>query len=136
MRQNIVGLVFAFGVGLLLAWLAYTRVTDPEPQLQRAREEAAVHAAAAVLAELLGAGNEVELIDPLHPNRAVGKTYVYPAAGGWQVSGYYRRGESDSWHPWLMTLDGQRRLVSVSVQDDAPEIRVLAESDPRVSTTP
>ena len=55
MNQKISGLVFALGVGLLVAWLAYTRVTDPEPARQRAQEIAVVRAATAVLAATLPA---------------------------------------------------------------------------------
>ena len=136
MNQRVSGSVFALGVGLLVAWLAYTRVTDPEPARQRAEEIAAVRAATASLVATLPAGGPVATVDPLNPNRAVGKSYVYPVADGWEVSGYYRRGERDTWHPWLMSLDSGHRLVSLSVRDDAADIARLATSDQRISVMP
>lgn len=136
MNQKISGLVFALGVGLLVAWLAYTRVTDPEPARQRAQEIAVVRAATAVLAATLPAGGSLETVDPLNPNRAIGKSYVYPAGTGWEVSGYYRRGEQDAWHPWLMSLDAGHQLATLSVRDDSADIARLAASDARVSVMP
>jgi len=135
-NQKISGWGFALGVGLLVAWLAYTRVTDPEPARQRAEEVAAVQSATAVLRATLPAGDTLEMVDPLNPNRAVGKSFVYPTGTGWEVSGYYRRGEADTWHPWLMDLDAGHRLVSLSVRDGDAEIARLAAADPRISATP
>lgn len=136
MNQKALGLVFALGVGLLLAWFAYNSVDVPDRGLERAEEEAAVRSAATLLISTITPGSTLEVIDPLRPNRAVGKTYVYPTADGWQVSGYYRRGKDDAWHPWLMQLDARLTLTSLAVQDDSAEVRAIAANDSRVSATP
>jgi hypothetical protein len=63
--------------------------------------------------------NEPELVDPLAPDRKVGKAYVYRAGEGWEVSGYYRRGEDDPWHPFLMTLDASHVMTNLRIRDPA-----------------
>lgn len=126
----------AFAVGLLLALYSFQRITDPEPRMQRAREEAAVLAAREVLLAYVTNGTAVELVDPLQINRRVGKVYVYPADGGWEVSGHYRRGPDDRWHPYLMRLDPQLRLVSLSVRDGNERLLTRSATDPRFSAVP
>lgn len=87
------------------------------------------------LEETLGIG-VVELVDPLAPNRKVGKAFVYPTRDGWEISGFYRRGDGDRWHPYLMTLDTYRAMVHLKIQDDAlagleltsPEVEVLPDA--------
>ena len=44
-NHRIGGLVFAFGVGLLVAFLSYQWITDPAPRLERQLQEATVMAA-------------------------------------------------------------------------------------------
>ena len=118
MKHRIARLIFGFGVGLLVAYLAFGWITNPAPRAERQLEESAVMAARQQLRQKLE-GVDLELVDPLLANRAIGKAYVYRADSGWEVSGFYRRGEDDRWHPYLMTLDGQMKLKRLKVQDTA-----------------
>ena len=128
--------IIAFAAGLLLALYSFQRITDPEPRMQRAREEAAVLEAREVLQDYVTDGTGVELVDPLQANRRVGKVYIYPVDGGWEVSGHYRRGPDDRWHPYLMRLDPELRLVSLSVRDGDEELLARSATDPRFSAVP
>jgi len=128
--------VVAFAAGLVLALYSFPRIPAPEPRMQRAREEAVVLAAREVLLTYVTSGTAVELVDPLQTNRRVGKVYVYPADGGWAVSGHYRRGPDDHWHPYLMRLDPQLQLVSLSVRDDDERLLARSATDPRFSAVP
>lgn len=134
--QRAIGLVFALLVGVTIASFAYQRIMDPEPKRQRAREEAAVLAARGILERHLGLSQGLEIVDPLNPNRAIGKTYVYPAAKGWEISGYYRRGEASRWHPWLMTVDEAGRLVLLSIRERSPALEQAAAADSRLTIVP
>ena len=131
MNHRVARWVFALGVGIIAAWYAYQWATSPVSRAEREQEEAAVIASRAALraqlAPALDAGS-LEIVDPLASDRAVGKTYVYRATGGWEVSGYYRRGPGDLWHPYLMRLDSNRSLTFFRVQDAALR-DVLAESE-------
>ena len=71
-----------------------------------------------------------EIVDALSPRRSVGKSYVYPDDSGWELSGFYRRGPSDDWHPWLMHLDRDRKVLLLRVRDDDPELVRDARGDP------
>lgn len=75
-------------------------------------------------------------MDPLAPDRKVGKVYVYPTADGWQVSGHYRRVGEERWHPWLMSLDGNGGLRSLALRDDDPGLTARAATDPKLSVKP
>jgi hypothetical protein len=132
--NTVIRYVVASAIGLLLAFYAYQRVTDPRSAMQRAEEEAAVLAARDILRGYVGPGNALQIVDPLAPDRAVGKVYVYPADSGWDVSGHYRRDHSDRWHPFLMRLDAGRSLVSLSVQD--ARLRTRAAGDPKLTVSP
>jgi len=110
--------VFATVVGLLVAVGAYRWASDPAPRIERAQEEATVMAAREHLVQALGIGLP-EIVDPLAQNRKVGKVYVYRAGDGWEVSGFYRRGEADGWHPYLMSLDASHAMTHLKIQDDA-----------------
>lgn len=137
--HRIARLVVAFGVGLALAVYSYHLVTDPERAAQRAaereRQEAAVAASREILRAYLG-GAGLEIVDPLEPDSKVGKSYLYPAGNGWEVSGYYRRGPGDTWHPWLMQLDDSTALIELSLQDDDSALRRKADADPKLKVTP
>lgn len=119
-------MVFGAVVGLLVAWFSYQWITDPTRQEQRAQQERVVRAARDILIVRLGL-EEPELVDPLEPQRKVGKVYIYPVEGGWEVSGFYRRDEDDRWHAWLMWLDPALGLRSLKVQD--PAVAGRAETD-------
>lgn len=118
MNHRVARLIFGFGVGLLVAVLAYRWISDPAPRAARQLEESVVQVARLHLQEKLALG-VIEIVDPLAPDRKIGKSYVYRAADGWEVSGYYRRGEGDRWHPFLMSLDASPSITHLKVQDAA-----------------
>ena len=128
--------VVAFAAGFAIAFYAYDRVTDPRPRLERERQEAAVRASRDILRGYLGDTAGLQIVDPLAPDRKVGKVYIYPAGPGWEVSGHYRRGEGQPWHPYLMRLDADGRLVRLSMHDDDAGLRQQAAQDPKLVTEP
>jgi hypothetical protein len=117
LAHKVVRFTLALCIGLALAFYAYHRVTDPEPARQRASEEAAVLAARGILRSYLELAGEAEIVDPVSPRRKIGKSYIYPANVGWEISGHYRRSESDRWHPFLMAIDHDHQLLQLSVRD-------------------
>ena len=132
MNHQITRLVFALGIGIVVAVFAYRWIIDPAPRAERVMQETVVEAARNMLEQTLDIGT-LEVVDPLAPDRKIGKTYVFPAAQGWQVSGYYRRDDIDLWHPFLMTLDDSLQLTHLKVSDpvlfdrvnDKPLLEVL-----------
>ena len=118
MNHRIGRLVFGFGVGFLLAFLAFRWASDPAPRLERQLQESVVASSRFFLEQTLAIG-ELEIVDPVAQDRKVGKTYVYRADEGWEVSGYYRRDEADAWHPYLVSMDDKQGLVSLKVSDTA-----------------
>lgn len=116
MNHRIGRLVFGFSVGLLVAFLSYRWIADTGPRIERQEQERVVAVSRKHLHATLNLG-ELELVDPLSPDRAVGKAYVYPAGEGWEVSGFYRRDERDLWHPYLVTLGGSTELVNLKISD-------------------
>jgi hypothetical protein len=133
MNHRIGRLLFAFAVGLMVAVLSFKWITNPAPRAERALEEATVAVARQHLQETVS-GNELEFVDPLSPDREVGKSYVYRASIGWEVSGYYRRGAGDSWHPFLMGISGANEIVSLKVQD--PAMAAQARDNPLLEVLP
>ena len=115
--HRIIRPVVAFSVGIALALYAFERISDPEPARQRAREEAVVISAREILKSYVPADGEIEIADALAPNRVAGKVYIYPTDVGLVLSGYYRRNESDRWHPFLMSLNSITNLFSLSFRD-------------------
>lgn len=122
MNHRARGRVFGLVVGLVAAWFAWQWITDPGPRLQRQDEERAVLAARWLLAEFVDSP-ELEIVDPLAPDRRVGKVYVYAEEPGWAVSGYYRRGTEDEWHPFLLHLGPALELHDLRTDDPALQIR-------------
>lgn len=122
MNQKLGGILFALAIGLGVAIYAYQRVTDPLPGIQRQQEERIVLLARDILRQEIAPDSELTVVDPLAPNRIAGKVYIYPVTDGWQVSGYYRRGDAKFWHPWLMTLDENGGLLALSVRDAEPSL--------------
>ena len=116
MNHRLGRLVFALGVGSAVAILAFQWISNPEPRVERELEESIVDFARQQLRETLDL-DALMIVDPLAQNRAVGKTYVFRAGDGWEVSGYYRRGEEDRWHPFLMTLNATPAMTHLKVQD-------------------
>jgi hypothetical protein len=135
-KHRVLRWVLAFTAGVILALYSFERITDPEPRLQRAREEAAVLKAREILQGFVSGGDVIELVDPLQTNRKVGKVYIYPAESGWEVSGHYRRNAGDAWHPYLMRLDPQLQLVSLAVRDGDTRLIGLSAEDSRFSAVP
>lgn len=128
-------MLVAFGIGFALALYAFHFATDPRTAEQRAAEEATVYTARGILQRYISPGGPLEIVDPLAPDRAIGKVYIYPSGDGFEVSGYYRRGEGDFWHPFLMKLDAESRLVELSVRDTDPGLRRRAGEDPAFVVT-
>ncbi|NIL93252.1 MAG: hypothetical protein GTO71_02160 [Woeseiaceae bacterium] len=131
MNHRVGRFVFAFGVGLIVAFLSYQWITNPAPGVERQLQEAAVAAARKHLETIVAAG-DIRIVDPLAPDRKVGKTYIYRAGDGWEVSGYYQRNEDDRWHPYLVTLDAAHALIQLKVQDPA----LVDNADPRIEVLP
>ncbi len=118
MNHRIGRIVFSLGIGLIVAIFAYRWITNPAPRAERASQESVIAVARDSLVETLAIG-QLEIVDALAPDRKVGKTYVYRADEGWELSGYYRRNENDLWHPYLMRLDGSELLIHLKVSDTA-----------------
>lgn len=114
--------LFALAVGLAVAILAFQWITDPLPRAQRESEEQAVLASRDLLVAEVGAGG-LEIVDPLAPDRKVGKVYVYAEEPGWAVSGYYRRDADDRWHPYLIQLDSGLGLHAFKADDDESGVK-------------
>ena len=118
MRHRVGRLVFGFAVGLLVAFLSYRWVADSGDRAERAVQERVVLASRERLTTALAIG-DLEIVDPLAPDRVVGKAYVYPVGAGWQVSGFYRRNARDLWHPYLVTLHASMELAHLKISDTA-----------------
>jgi hypothetical protein len=104
--------------------------------MQRAREEAVVLNARDILHRYIEAGESLRIVDPLAPDRKVGKVYIYPANSGWEVSGHYRRNDADRWHPFLMKLNADTSLAELSVKDSSELLAAKALKDPRFTAQP
>lgn len=122
MNHRIGRTVFALVVGLAVAVFSYQWITDPGPREQRQVEERAVQAARELLVLEVGV-ESLEIVDPLSPNRKVGKVYIYAEDSGWAVSGYYRRDEDDRWHPYLLHLSAEHELHAFTAEDVMLEVR-------------
>lgn len=128
-------IVFGLVVGLLVAVLSYRWITDTERGAERAEQERVVMASRSLLQETLEI-ESLDIVDPLSPERKVGKVYVYPQQPGWEVSGYYRRSENDQWHPYLLSMDGDLSLENLKVKDNDPAVEQIAAADDRLSINP
>ena len=133
MNHKIGRLIFGFGVGLLVAVFALKWISDPAPRAERAVQETVAVAARQILKETLGLDG-LEMVDPVEPDRKVGKSYIFRRNDGWEVSGYYRRSDGDRWHPFLMVLDDSVALMSLKVQD--PELIDRAQSEALLEAIP
>ena len=79
---------------------------------------------------------DVEIVDPLAPNRKIGKVYVFAAGDGWEVSGFYRRHGTDIWHPYLMSLDAAGDVSGLTVSDRSKRLIDLAAQDEALTVLP
>lgn len=122
MNHRIGRSVFSLVVGLVVAFIAYQWITNPEPRQQRQTEERAVLASRELLISAVGV-EALEIVDPLAPNRKVGKVYIYAEDPGWAVSGYYRRDADDRWHPYLLNMTADLELYAFKAEDAALEVR-------------
>ena len=135
-RHRYLRWVVAIVFGVILSLLVFQRSTDPEPTRQKAVEESVVMEARLHLVSYVLPGGELQLVDPLTPDRKVGKTYIWPADDGWEVSGYYRRDPQDPWHPFLMNLDASSELTSLAVKDSNERLIGMSAQDPNFSAVP
>ncbi len=135
MNHRIGSYVFGGAVGLLIAWYSYQWITSPERAEERQRQQEAVLLSRALLLERTRL-EEPEIVDPLNPVRRVGKTYIYPLDGGWEVSGYYRRDDDDAWHPYLVVIGAEEDVLLIRVSDSDPAFATIAESDPVFEVLP
>ena len=134
-NHRITGLIFAFGVGLAVSYCSYRWITDTDRGAQRAIEEAVVLESREILRSFVSSGETVHFSDPLNRVREAGKVYIYPTQSGWELSGQYRRDDERRWHPFLMQLDAESRLVSLAVSDDDPATLARARVDARFTVT-
>lgn len=75
MNHKVARMVFGFSVGVIVALLSYRWIADTGPRIERQQQERAVIASRAHLHAVLDIG-ELELVDPLSPDRVVGKACV------------------------------------------------------------
>lgn len=122
MNHRVGRTLFVLVFGLSVALFAYSWITNPEPRARRAAEEMAVLASREHLAAAVGVSG-IEIVDPLSPNRKVGKVYIYAEDPGWAVSGHYRRGKDDRWHAYLMHLTTDLELKALKAEDPALDIK-------------
>lgn len=127
--------VFALLVGLLVATVSYQWISNPEGRAQRVLQESVVASSREHLKSVIGS-ESLEIVDPLSPNRKVGKVYVYPEGEKWAVSGHYRRGDNDRWHPYLMTLGPEQRMSYLKLQDRDQQLIERAAMDPQLEIVP
>jgi hypothetical protein len=135
-NHRITGLVFAFGVGLIASYWSYMWITNSERAAERAVEEAVVMESREILRTFVSSGELIHYSDALDRVREAGKVYIYPTSSGWELSGQYQRDGVPTWHPFLMQLDHDTKLVSLSVRDPDPATAARAREDRRVTVTP
>jgi hypothetical protein len=135
MNHRIGRAIFATAIGLLVAGLSYQWITNPAGREERVLQIGVVEAAKEHLTTTIG-DEDLQIVDPLSPDRKVGKVYVYPEGDVWEVSGYYRREDTERWHPYLMLLDGELRLKALKAQDSDPGLLERSRADPRLEIRP
>lgn len=129
-------LVFAFGVGLFVSYLSYQWITNPDRAAIRAVEEGVVRESRQILESYVGDNQKIEISDPLDRVREAGRVYLFPIDDGWEISGQYRRAGDTSWRPYIMTLDRDARLVTLSVRDIDAALIARAADDPKLTVLP
>jgi len=129
MNQRVGSIIFGIAVGLIVAGLSFQWIMDSGRREQRAEQENVVAVSRTALIGKLAIG-DVEFVDPLAPQRKVGKVYIFPLANGWEISGYYRRNDDDQWHPYLLTLSATLSLASLKVKDSDAGLSQMAAMDP------
>ena len=135
-NHKVIRPIFALSVGLVLSLYVYQCVSDRQPTLQRDKEESVVMSSRDILQNYVSPRDYIEIVDPVSPNRSVGKAYIYPTNDGWEVSGYYRRNQNDRWHPYLMILNDDVGLISLTVQDTNDSLIEISARDHNFSAVP
>ena len=135
MNHRVGRVVFVLAVSLLVVTLSYQWISNPVGREERALQVAVVESSRSQLTSIVGAVS-LEIVDPLSPNRKVGKVYIYPEDQGWAVSGYYRRGTDDRWHPYLMMLGADQRITHLKLKDQDRRLVERAAADPRLEISP
>ena len=135
MDHRVGRVLFAILVGALVAYFAYQWITNPAGREERALQVSVVESSRDLIEAVVG-DESLQIVDPLSPNRKVGKVYVYPEGEQWAVSGYYRRGEGDRWHPYLMILAADHSLQVLKIQDQDETLLERAASDPLLEVSP
>tara|TARA_B100001059_G_C17743375_1_gene532920 strand:+ start:818 stop:1219 length:402 start_codon:yes stop_codon:yes gene_type:complete len=118
MNHRIGKFIFAVIIGFIVAVSSFNWIVNPEGREERILQIAAVESARAHIMGLVES-KDIELVDPLSPNRKVGKVYIYPEGNIWSISGFYRRNNDDVWHPYLMMLSENHNLISLKLKDKA-----------------
>ena len=129
MNHKIARIVFALLIGLIVATFSYSWITNPAGREERVLQQNVVQESRKHLGAAIGIDN-LEIVDPVSPDRKVGKAYVYREGAAWAVSGYYRRDDSDRWHPYLVSLDAEMLVTHLKVADSNPEILERANLNP------
>ena len=135
MNHRVGSIVFGVVVGIALATWSYQWITDTEKRAVREQQENLVLSSRDWISDAL-ALNALEFVDPMAPQRKVGKVYIYPMDSGWEISGYYRRDDSDEWHPYLLTIDASGEPVHLKVQDGDSDIVALGNSNQSLEVLP
>jgi len=135
MNHRIGRTIFALAVGLIVASLSYQWITNPAGREERVLQISVVEAAREHLKTAIG-DDGLEIVDPVSPDRKVGKVYVYPEGSAWSVSGYYRRNDDDSWHPFLMSLDAALGPGLLKIQDSDARLLERAQTDSLLEISP
>ena len=136
LNHKVIRPIVALSVGLVLSLYVYQCVSDQQPALQRVKEESVAMSARDILQNYVSPRNYIEIVDPVSPNRSVGKVYIYPTKDGWEVSGHYRRNQNDRWHPYLMVLNDDAELTSLTVQDANDRLIGISARDHNFSAVP
>lgn len=131
MNHRVGSIVFGVFIGLAIAVLAYQWVTDPDKRVKHDEQERIVELSREILKHTLEI-HDLQLVDPLAPQRKVGKVYIYPLENGWEISGYYRRDDDDRWHPYLLALSVELSLRSLKVRDADSGLAQIAAMNPLV----
>lgn len=128
--HRVIRLVVALIFGIAVAYGSYQWISDADRAVRRAQEESVVVASRDILRRYVKDEN-LQISDAVDRVRVAGKVYLYPTDDGWELSGHYRRENEKKWHAYLMSLDINVALVSLSVQDADAELIKLALSDPK-----
>lgn len=135
MNHRIGSVIFGLVIGLAVAIGSYQWLTNSEKELEREQQERVVQLSRELLRKKLQL-SDPEIVDPLAPQRKVGKVYVYPLQDGWEVSGFYRRSDNDRWHAYLISIESDDSLRLLKVQHQSEHLAEMAARDPTLEVLP